>query len=178
MSGHGFGHRLSQPRSIVIDTGPLLTYLALRYLDRDDAPQARRNQIFDELRRAKPFADTEQEHLRHAMSRAVLTTPHVLTEVFRLRESSILRKLEGFLPCSLDILDQGSIIEVQCPTAELSKDRDFRELICRRGLTDAGLVFIATRRKALLLTDDVRLSEDYSAGASYEIWTLDDYLQA
>jgi hypothetical protein len=86
--------------------------------------------------------------------------------------------VEDFLACSLEILAQGRIIEVQCPTAELCKDRDFRELICRRGLTDAGLVFVAAQRGALLLTDDLPLSGDYSAGAGYEIWTLDDYLQA
>ncbi|HEV3199989.1 MAG TPA: hypothetical protein VGZ73_18925 [Bryobacteraceae bacterium] len=48
---------MSQPRSIIVDTGPLLTYLALRYLDREAATEARRNQVFYELRHASPFAD-------------------------------------------------------------------------------------------------------------------------
>jgi hypothetical protein len=34
-----------------------LTYLALRYLDREAATEARRNQVFYELRHASPFAD-------------------------------------------------------------------------------------------------------------------------
>jgi hypothetical protein len=169
---------LSQPQSIIIDTGPLLTYLALRYLDRHNAQKARRDQVFNELLPGITFADTEQQHLRRAMSREVLTTPHVLTEVFKLREPSILKKLEGFLACGLDILGQGRIIEIPCPTAKLCEDRGFRELICRRGLTDAGLVFVAMQQQsALLLTDDSRLFGDYPAGAGFEIRLLNDYLQ-
>lgn len=97
----------------------------------------------------------------------VLTTPHVLGETFKLRESSRLAREEVFRPFWLDVLDAGKITEVPCPIGELTKDQRFRLLICRLGPTDAGLMFVAVTQRALLLTDDGPLSKDYSAGAGY-----------
>lgn len=50
----------------------------------------------------------------------------------------------------------GSISEISCPIAEICKAEGFRQLICRYGLTDAGLIFVAAKSKALVLTDDRR----------------------
>jgi hypothetical protein len=49
-------------------------------------------------------------------------------------------------------------------------------LIRRYGLADAGLVVTASKLRALVLTDDRRLANDYTAGGGYQIQLLDDYL--
>jgi hypothetical protein len=170
---------LATPRIIVADCGPLLTYLALLYVDKNNAPRAKRERIFSEVRQGAIFGDAEQSLLKAVMNQ-VLTTPHVLAETFKLRKLSMLRKeAEAFRRFSLEILAIGRIKEVPCPIDELTGDDDFRRLVCRLGVTDAGLVYVAAKQRALLLTDDKPLSNDYSAGAGagYQIRLLNDYFQ-
>ena len=108
----------------------------------------------------------------------MLTTAHVLCEVFKLRESSALsRNKEGFTRNSLEVLTGEVVRELPCPIANLCREDDFRELICRDGLTDAGLMFVTAKNSALVLTDDRRLFSSYSENSGYEIELLDNYLQ-
>ncbi len=55
--------------------------------------------------------------------------------------------------------------------------RDFRRLICLYGLADAGLVFVAAKIGALVLTDDQRFFSYYSEKPSCKIELLDNYLR-
>jgi len=77
----------------------------------------------------------------------------------------------------LDWLSSGKIEEAPCPAAELARDDSFRQLACRHGLADAGLVFVAANKNALRLTDDRRLFQVYAADATYDIRLLDQYLR-
>ncbi len=166
-----------EKRPIVIDTSPLLTYLAIRYLDSKDAPKARRDQVITEIR-GKTFAATEQERFLELMKQRTFTTAHVISEVLKLREKSVLSlEKEDFRRNSLDVLTGDTISEIPCPIMEVCQEEDFRQLICRYGLTDAGLIFVADKNRALVLTDDGRLFSSYSENSGYVIELLDNYLQ-
>lgn len=162
----------------MLDAGPLLTYLGLRYLDSINASKAKRDAIFHDLRpTTMRFAEPEQDRLRNLMrTRRLLATPHVNVEVLKLRKTSHLADERfAFREFSLTLLDK-EIGEETCSIAELSGEPDFRNLVCRFGLTDAALVFIAAKYRCLLLTDDARLFAVYSTGAKYQIRLLDEYL--
>jgi aspartyl-tRNA synthetase len=147
-----------EKRPIVIDTNLLLTYLAIRYLDGNDAPKARRDQVLTEIR-GRPFDETERERFLELIKQHAFTTAHAISEALNLRVASALsREKEEFRRNSLEVLMGGTISEISCPIAEICKAEDFRQLICRYDLTDAGLIFVAAKSKALVLTDDGRLS--------------------
>ena len=168
-----------EKRPIVIDTGPLLTYLALRYLDGSGASKAKRDEILRDIRPRSGFAETEQERFLQVMKQPALTTAHVISEALKLRDASALgREKETFRRNSLAVLTGDTISEIRCPIVEICLEEDFRELICRHGLTDASLIFIASRNRALLLTDDGRLFRGYSVRPGYyTIKLLDDFLR-
>jgi predicted nucleic acid-binding protein len=140
--------------------------------------QSQRESVFRDVRKAgATFSVTDQERLKAILtSRRLLTTAHVMVEVTTLREHSQLARLSGFRAFSLEFLSKGAISEERCPVTELCAQPEFLELACRLGLTDAGLVFVATRYECLLLTDDSRLFGVYSAGAKFQIRLLDHYL--
>jgi hypothetical protein len=165
-------------RRIVVDNGPLLTWLTISFLNSRDTLKAVRDQILAGIRPDSVISETHQQRLHEMMTQGVLTTPHVISETLKLREHSALGAMqEEFRNYSLKLLTSLSIREIPCPIAEICSEREFRQLICRYGLTDAGLIFIASRYAALLLTDDARLSRDYSAGGGYQIELLDAYLR-
>ena len=113
-------------RPIAIDTGPLLTYLALRYLDRSDAPTARRNQVLKEIRQGHAFGDTQREQFLKLMKRPVFTTAHVISEALNLRGKSVLnREKEEFRRNSLDVLTSGSISEIPCRITDVAWNKTF-----------------------------------------------------
>jgi hypothetical protein len=114
-----------EKRPIVIDTGPLLTYLAIRHLDTKDAPNARKDQVLTEIH-GNILAATEQERFLKLMKQPVFTTAHVIAEVLKLRDKSQLnREKEEFLGNSLSVLTSGSISEIPCPIREVCKEETF-----------------------------------------------------
>jgi hypothetical protein len=51
-----------RPGPVLLDTGPLLTYLALLYADSINAPELYRDTLFRDIRRdGKAFGEIEQE---------------------------------------------------------------------------------------------------------------------
>jgi aspartyl-tRNA synthetase len=165
-------------RPIVIDTNLLLTYVAIRYLDGKDAPEARRDQILTEIR-GQSFAETERRHFLLKLSKQrVLTTAHVISEALKLRNTSAFNQ-EGkeFRRFSLDVLTTESISEIPCPITEICQEEEFRQLIYLYGLADAGLIFVASKSRALVLTDDRRFFSYYSEKPGYVIELLDNYLK-
>jgi hypothetical protein len=167
-----------EKRPIVIDAGPLLTYLALQYLNSNDTPKASRDQILREIRPGSPIDEPEQERLRQLLRQPAFTTAHVIAEVLKLREKSLLSRIAGeFRRHSLDILIGGAIREVPCPIEEMCREKDFRQLVCDYGIADAGLIFAAYSMRALVLTDDRRLFRSYSVHQDYVIELLDNYLR-
>lgn len=166
---------------VVLDTGPLLTYLAVHYLDQTEADTARRSAVVQDVRRGSRFAKAEQERFQVLLDRSehLLTTPHALCEVLKLREHSVLSQdRERFCRISLKLLMDGKLKEVSCPVRELCADEAYGELICRFGLTDAAVVYLAENERCLLLTDDRKLCRTYTSGAVFEIRLLDEYLRS
>jgi hypothetical protein len=168
--------------AVVLDTGPLLTHLALHYLQKTGADKATRDAVLGDVRRdtRTPFAETEQERFGLLLGRfkRVVTTPHVVAEVLKLRGYSMLSRDEmQFRKLSLELLTSERMEEVPCPLREVCADPDWRDLICRFGLSDAGLIYVATREKCLLLTDDRRMFGAYPSGAEFEIHLLDNCLR-
>jgi len=140
------------------------------------ATKARRNHVLGEIRGT--FDEAEQERFLELMKQRTFTTAHVISEALNLREASALsREKEGFRRNSLEVLMGGAITEIACPIAEICKTEDFRQLICRYGLTDAGVVFVASNDRALVLTDDGRLFGSYSEDSGHVIALLDDHLR-
>lgn len=110
-------------------------------------------------------------------SRPLLTTPHVAAEVMKLRaRSRLASESSDFRRFALTFLGGPDIEEVPCSVTELNQE-DFSSLVCRFGLTDAALIFVAAGRRCLLLTDDGELFSTYSAGTQFEIRLLDEYLR-
>lgn len=115
---------------IVIDTGPLLTYLAIQYLDSKEAPKAWRDHVLGEIR-GRAFAEAGHERFLELTKRPLLTTAHVISEALKLRETSALSpEKEDFRRNSLEVLTSGAISEISCPIAEICREEDFRQLIC------------------------------------------------
>jgi hypothetical protein len=164
---------------VLLDTGPLLTYLALRYADWSSASRAYRDTLFRDIRKQGPrFSETEQERFSKLIeTRHALTTPHVIMEATRLREHSELARVENFREFSLEVLTSSAISEIWCSLEEICKEPKYMDLVLRFGVADASLLFISARDERLLLTDENRLFAAYGAGGSkFEIWRLDKYL--
>ena len=163
---------------VLLDTGPLLTRIAFRYLDEIDASPSKRNNVFRSIRHGL-FAVTEQERFEQLMKsfeRPLRTTPHVLVEVSRLREWSELKPdQERFRNACLGLTAEGLIRDVPCSAQELC-NTEFRDLASRFGITDAGLVYAANRDGCLLLTDEKPLFRAVQAGMNVNIRLLDHLL--
>ena len=165
---------------VVLDTGPLLTYLALLYLDSIGAKKAYRDALFWEIRgENRAFGETEQERIGFLMeaSRPLLTTAPLVAEVTRLREYSGLAKAGDFRAFSLDLLAGDTFLETTFSLAELHREPRYMELTRRFGVTDAGLLLLADRNGGLLLTDDKPLFAAHSSESRFDIRLLDEYLR-
>src|SRR5580700_6718950 len=128
--------------SVLLDTGPLLTYLTLRYADSIYAVKAYRDRLFRDIRslspQSPPFTEDQQERLSELIEvRAALTTPQVILEATRLREHSELAKATGFRDFSLEVLSSGAISEIWCSFEELCKEPEYLALARRFGVADA-----------------------------------------
>jgi predicted nucleic acid-binding protein len=164
----------SHSRPLLLDTGPLLTALALIYY-RDVKQEPVPNDIRPNKR---PLSEEDGERVLEFLGRAPrrLTTPHVLTEVFKLRDRSELRRRgEDFRGSSLDALKKLNIEERHCPLSELASESNFVDCMCRHGLTDAALLCVSVRENCTVLTDDKRLFE--FAGRKVQLLLLDELLE-
>ena len=167
-----------RPGALLLDTGPLLTYLALRYADSTKASKAYADTLFRDIRKQSDrFGATTQERFRELIeTRQTLTTPHVILEATRLREHSELVGAEGFSDFSLGILTGGDITEIWWALEEVCEQSEYIDLVHRFGVADASLLFVSAREGCLLLTDDDRLFDAYGAGSKFQIRLLDEYL--
>jgi hypothetical protein len=163
---------------VLLDTGPLLTYLALRYADTTKAPKAYRDTLFRDIRnQSERFGATAQEYfLKLIEMRHALTTPHVILEATKLREHSELARAEGFREFSLAVLTGGAISEIWYSLEEIYRESEYMDLARRFGVADASLLFVSAREECLLLTDDQDLFAAYEAGSKFQIRLLEEYL--
>jgi hypothetical protein len=172
--------RRLRPGSVLLDTGPLLTYLALRYADSTNAPKAYRDTLFRDIRKqGQRFSATAQEHFRKLIeTQHALTTPQVILEATKLREHSELARATGFGDFSLRVLSSGTISETWCSLEELCKEPEYLALARRFGVADASLLFVSAREKCLLLTDEDPLFAACRAESKFRIRLLDEYLDS
>jgi hypothetical protein len=161
--------------SVLLDTGPLLTLLALEFLRETEAGHSRRVAVLQELR-GKEINRLEEERFTEVFAnyQRKLTTPHVLTEVFKLRDWSQLKRHEPhFRKVGIDTIKRAGIREITASLAELASNQDAIRRICLLGLTDAALLYVSGKENWTLLTDDRPLL----AFASGQIQLLDAFLQ-
>jgi hypothetical protein len=170
--------RRERPGPVLLDTGPLLTYLALRYADSTKAPIAYRDKLFRDIRKkGQPFSATAQERFRKLVEiDHALTTPHVILEATKLREYSQLARAVNFPEFSLEVLTSRPISEVWCSLEEICKEPEYIDLVHRFGVADASLLFVSDREECLLLTDEGPLFAAFRAGSKFQIRLLDEYL--
>lgn len=168
--------------SLVLDTGPLFTYLLLHFLNGTGASKARRNALLQEDRSndSAPFAEIEQDRFRQLLkSRRVLTTTHVVTEAFRLRGYSLLKQVQTqFRNFGLELFTSGAVEEVSCSLREMCTQSGLEDLICRFGPADASVTYLGIKAMCLVLTDDTEMFQTCQAGAPVEIPLLRGYLDA
>ncbi|MGH7247481.1 MAG: hypothetical protein ACREH9_05190 [Pseudomonadota bacterium] len=167
-------------RAIIVDTGPLLTYLAVEYVRERKLTEASDRMLLRDIRSGMPFGESEQEVLRDRFRQdAPAATTHVVVEALRFREhSELAKRAEDFRGFCIGLIAKGAVSEVCCTTSEIEAGEGTRQLARRHGITDAGLVFVAMRRSAVLVTDDRRLRGALPSGGPFEIKTLDEYLRA
>lgn len=151
-------------------------YLALRYLDDVKADKGTRNLVFHEIQPSDvDFVERDQQNLRLAFQGGILTTPHILTEVLKLRKSSWLRSKQfQFRELALGLLSTRHIEEVTCPVVDIIASLPW--FICQFGLADASGLFAAQIRQAILITDDNRLFAGLPANPAFEIRLLSEFL--
>jgi hypothetical protein len=167
-----------RPGPILLDTGPLLTYLTLLYADSINAPKLYRDTLFRDIRRhATPFGEKEQERFGELIEvRRAPVTPHVILEATRMREHSELARVGRFVEFSIEVLFGGTISEISCSLGDICKEPEYIALVHRFGVTDAGLLFVSAREECLLLTDDHDLFAAYEADSKFQIRLLDEFL--
>jgi hypothetical protein len=170
--------RWVRPGPVLLDTGPLLTYLALRYADSKNAPKGYRDALFRGIRKQPElFSATAQERLRKLIEMGhALTTPHVILEATKLRDHSELAKATGFRDFSTEVLISGAISEIWCSLEEICREPEYMDLVRRFGVADASLFFISAREKCLLLTDEGPLFAACRAGSKFKTRLPDEYL--
>jgi len=146
--------------SVLLDNGPLLTLLALEYLDKTGAGRQRADRVLGDIRESGPMNDLDRERFQRIVGRfdRRMTTPHVLAEAFKLREHSALKTdAWNFRRISLDTIKRTSILEITCTAADLSSKAQMTECVCQFGLADAVLLHLSATEGHVLLTDDKRL---------------------
>jgi len=163
---------------IVLDTGPLLIYLAIPYLRSVGAGNTWRDEVFRSLQKRVALDQGLQERFETRLSSfsPVLTTTLVLGEVFRLRESSPLAQAtEEFRRVSIGTVQR--IVEVPVTLAQIVSDSGFGELICRFGLIDASILWLGSSRQCPILTDDERLFSSHTRVHFPDLLLLDNVLK-
>jgi predicted nucleic acid-binding protein len=163
---------------LVLDTGPLLTALVLFYFRDLRQESERRWAVLKDIRPdGRPLTEEEGESVLEFLGRAPrrFTTPHVLTEVFKLRAHSELRKISDFRRSSFDALRKLYIEERHCPLSDLASQPELVDSVCRHGLTDAALLYVSAHVRCTLVTDDKRLFQ--FTGRKVQLLVLDELLE-
>ena len=146
--------------TILVDTGPLLTLLTLDYLRETGAAEARRGAVLADIRRERQWTVIEEELLSELLSQygRLLTTPHVVAEVFKLREHSELKGDQyRFRRIAMSSFKKANLQEEHCSLVDLALNEDSVEWVCSFGVIDAMLLHVSMKEDCLILTDDTRL---------------------
>jgi predicted nucleic acid-binding protein len=110
--------------------------------------------------RGRDVHPLEQERLEEVFAgfQRLLTTPHILTEAFRLRKYSELRKDEyRFREVAINVFKRTAIQEITASLGDFTSNQDAILRICQLGLTDAILLHVSAKENCTVLTDDQEL---------------------
>jgi hypothetical protein len=167
----------SARRTILLDTGPLMTYLVLLFVKAATKPKAVRDALFRELRR-EPFIESTQERMSATFETyTLIATSQSVQEAFTTRKFSELKKIEAIYRRHACSEIENRIREVPCSIAELLKE-GYGDLICRHGLPDAALLFAGAKYGCLVLTDEMPIFGALPPDPRYELRTLDEFLNS
>jgi rRNA-processing protein FCF1 len=140
-------HLLEKNRNtgVLVDTNILLLYLVGTFIRPEEVPK---------FKRTCQFVPEDFHTLRRLLRyfQKVITTPNVLTEISNLSGQLPDRLKRDYFPrLGIEI---ASFEEHYLPSADIAEAQEFAAF----GLTDAGIVSLASR-KFLVLTDDWRLAQ-------------------
>jgi hypothetical protein len=157
-------------KPVLLDTGPLLTYLSWLYCDSIRATKATRDAALRDLNLGLAWRENQHERFYQFLkSRPLrLITSHVAAEILRFRGHSFLKKhSHRFTSFTLDHL--GFVEERSVLLKDLEKD-----LILQFGLPDASLLWLAQQEGCTLVTTDNKLFQALPTDPKFEIWLLAD----
>lgn len=169
---------------IVLDTGLLLTYLPLDYLE--GANKARRDRIFRSIHTNAPFDETRQEHFAVMLQTrsSILTSSLVIAEALKLRGNTALNEEQvQFRRASLKKL-QSSVTEISVTLQTLMAEEGFSELVVKFGLTDASILWLGHTYECVVCTGERKEREQslfgaYSLpGAKFDLQNIDRLLES
>jgi len=159
-------------QSLVLNAGPLLTFLCLNFLDEQNATKAERDQALRDVRNGQASDQRRQDRMgTFFRANTLLTTSHAMFEVFRLREGSYLeRRSHKFLSSALA---SAALVEERAVLVKDLVDAPYPDLLLRYGLADGGVVWLATREACEMVTDDGSLYRDGQASSKCQLRMFD-----
>jgi len=142
--------------TIAIDTNLLLVVLADEQLRRrNTAGPARLSSLRDVWGQPGGVQPERFQDLRTVVLQANhrIVTQHVIAEVYNLCDRfSVLRDLNTVT----DLLAGLGLSEHPCSFADLMNRDDYRKILGDVGVTDAGLIYVAEGKKAVILSENHR----------------------
>jgi hypothetical protein len=149
---------LSPRPTLVIDTNILLLLVGYQCSLIESAVPLERSRLLSDIRRRPDAVSPERftdlwQLFKVAAQRIV--TQHVIAEAYNLGKnlSCFRGKKELVWRSALKILENPGIDEASIAISELNSSA-YREILLQIGPADAGLLYIAEQRKAVVLTED------------------------
>lgn len=147
-------------QSIVIDTGPLFIVLCQNYLELSENKSINRDRILNIAYDKISVYPELGNALRNFINRIhnIFTTSHVLGEINRHvnRLDLDLRKSKIFWDCTIKFLIEKNFGEELISSLDINKNGILAKLVLDIGLVDTGLIQLAQKINAPILTDDRR----------------------
>lgn len=153
-------------RTLVLDTGPLLTYIAAEF-----ATEYELGSDFVQSVWGHGALDRFQQELatRFISQSAKLYVPgYVLVEALRLRKNVWQNREKEFVPFAQQFVAT-RLTELPVTMNELYADANLRLIAQRFGITDAAVLYAAIGQSAHVLTDDERLYQHVPDVPNFEI---------
>ena len=142
-------------KKVVLDTSPLIDALAVDLATRepDFGFLIERVSPLTDFLRSDPRRQRQFLALISSIEEIVITS-NVVGEMRSERYSKPAEFHAAYWKNCLQFFKRHHIREELVPLAELEKDERIRELVCKIGPTDTGLMVLANRERCTLLTND------------------------
>lgn len=142
-------------KKVVLDTSPLLDALAVDLAERE--PNF--GFLLDRVSPLTSFLQHDPRRQRQFMAllgsiQDLIITSNVVGEIRSNRYSKPAEFHEAYWGNCLHFFKKHHIREELVTLADLEKDETLKQLVCKVGPTDAGLMVLANREECLLLTND------------------------